>query len=404
MSKTSKLSKIEKIIFGGNGITRIDGCVTFVPFSAPGDEVLLKITTKKKNYQIAQIEKIFHEGPGRRSPKCPHFKKCGGCQLQHLDYQTQLEAKKGFLQEALRIENIPIHSSDSEWNYRSNIRLNLRKEGNGFKMGYIGIDNHSLVEPTMCPLFSEDPELFKRLKEGLFSLSNQGIHSASLRIFNEGKGVILAFSFFPKLPEKLLSFSFAIGACYKSPGREEHLGDTSLTKDILGIPAPFSPYGFMQNNLPLSEKLYQTVLDWIGEKPQIIFDLYCGVGITSTLLKEKGHDVIGVELNRSISPCGNFKMHYGAVETVLPTLKAKPDVIIVNPPRTGLSKEVRVLLDSQKILYVSCMPSTLARDLQELSSRYTVKRVEGFDLFPQTTHVETVVMLQSKKKSLAGDS
>lgn len=263
-------------------------------------------------------------------------------------------------------------------------------------MGYIGIDNLSLIEPTVCPLFSEDPVLFKELKAGLAALSNHGIHSASLRIFNEGRGIILAFSFFPKLPEKLLSFSFAIGACYKSPRREEHLGDTSLTKDVLGISAPFSPYGFMQNNLPLSEKLYQTIVDWIGEKPQVVFDLYCGVGITSALLKEKGHDVVGVEMNRSLPPCGNFKMHYGAVETILPTLKAKPDVIIVNPPRTGLSKEVRSLLDSPKILYISCMPSTLARDLQELSSRYTVKEVEGFDLFPQTTHVETVVMLYRK--------
>ncbi|WP_316355967.1 class I SAM-dependent RNA methyltransferase [Candidatus Neptunichlamydia sp. REUL1] len=403
MSKTSKLSTIDKIIFGGNGITRIDGCVTFVPFSAPGDQVLLKVTKKKKNYQIAQIEKIFQEGPGRRSPKCPHFEKCGGCQLQHLDYQTQLEAKKGFLQEALRIENIPINPSHSEWNYRSNLRLNLRKEGTGFKMGYIGICNHSLVEPTVCPLFSEDPKLFKDLKAGLASLSNRGVQSASLRIFNEGKGIILAFSFFPKLPEKLLSFSFAIGICYKSPRKEKHLGDTSLTKEVLGISTPFSPYGFMQNNLPLSEELYQTVVDWIGKKPQIVFDLYCGVGITSTLLKEKGHDVVGVEINRSLPACGSFKMHYGAVETILPTLKEKPDVIIVNPPRTGLSKEVRSLLDSPKILYISCMPSTLARDLEELSSRYIVKRVEGFDLFPQTTHVETVVMLE-QKKSLAGDS
>ncbi len=322
MSKTLKLSKIDKIIFGGNGITRIDGCVAFVPFSAPGDQVFLKVIKKKKSYQVAQIEKIFHKGPGRRPPKCPHFKKCGGCQLQHLDYKTQLESKKGFLQEALCIENIPISPSNDEWNYRSNLRLNLRKEGKGFKMGYISIDNRSMVEPTVCPLFSEDPELFKKLKASLLYLPSRGIHSASLRIFNEDRGIILAFSFFPKLPEKLLSFPFAIGTCYKSPGREEHLGDTSLAKDILGISAPFSPYGFMQNNLPLSEKLYQTVVDWIGEKPQIIFDLYCGVGITSTLLKEKGHDVIGVEMNRSIPPCGNFKLHYGAVETVLPTLKS----------------------------------------------------------------------------------
>ncbi|MCB1110592.1 MAG: class I SAM-dependent RNA methyltransferase [Chlamydiia bacterium] len=382
------------MVFGGRALTRIDGCVTFVPFGAPGDHVELTITQKKKNYQIAQIKKILQEGPGRRTPRCPHFKVCAGCQLQHLDYSTQLESKKGFIEEALHVNHVNIHASPQEWSYRSHIRFNLQKDAIGFRMGFIGHDNHSLIEPSICPIFSEDSVFFSTLKQELLTLPNEGIRSASLRLFKKKKGMVLAFSFFPKLPKKTFLFPCSIGTAYKSPAGEKYFGETSLSQKILGLDVSFSPYGFMQNNLPLSAKLYQTLVNWVGDVPQKIFDLYCGVGITTALLSQRGHDVLGIELNRSLSPCENAQIRYGSVEKILPKIGRTPDVTLVNPPRTGLSKEVLPLLNSSRLLYVSCMPSTLARDLQRLASRYRIKRVEGFDLFPQTTHVESLVLLE----------
>ncbi len=388
MSKTSKSNQIEKIVFGGSGLTRINGCVTFVPFTAPGDEAILEITHKKKHYQTGKIDTLVKEGPERISSKCPHYESCGGCHLQHLSYKAQLEAKQSFIQEALLIDEVPITPSPQEWNYRSHIRLNLVKKGEGFKMGYIGFDNRSLVEPTVCPLFSEDPSFFSLVKEALLTLPNQGIKSASFRIFKvEGK-IYLAFSTFPKLPKTLIKFPFSEGTAYKSPGKQKLLGRF-----------PFAPYGFMQSNAPVTQKIHETLIEWVGSQPKKILDLYCGAGVTSLLLAQKGHEVVGVEANRSLVPSSNeVNFICSNVEAVLPKLLKNftPDIILVNPPRTGLSKEIPSLLNAKQLLYLSCMPSTLARDIQRLNARYSLENVHAFDMFPQTTHVETLVRLIKK--------
>ena len=397
-SKTLKSSKIEKLVFGGNGISRSGGLVTFVPFSAPGDVLDLTVTKEKKTFRFAKIKTILKKGPDRREPLCPHFQTCGGCQLQHLNYPAQIKAKQDFLTDALKIDRVTVHPSQDEWHYRSHIRLNLNKSGKGFEMGFIAIDNRTIVTPSYCPIFSSDKALFNEIKNSLKTLSNQGIKSASLRVFKQDESVILAFSSFPKLPNNAQGFSFAKGVCYKAPGQEKRFGNTTLEKRILNLPVKFSPFGFMQNNLPLSEKLYQTAIDWIGKTPKRIYDLYCGIGITSAFLAEQNHQVTGVELNKSHVPCNaSFEMKYGAVEKVLPGLQEAPDVILVNPPREGLSKAVYPLLKTPMLIYISCNPSTLARDIKGLSKSYEVEKVEGFDLFPQTTHLETIALLKSKK-------
>lgn len=385
MSKTSKLNQIEKLVFGGNGLTRIDGQVTFVPFSAPGDEVTLNITKKKRHYQLASIDQIIKEGPERVVPKCPHYQTCAGCQLQHLSYAGQLEAKQQFIREALKVEEVPITPSPNEWAYRSHIRLNLAKEGEGFKMGYIGWDNHTLVAPALCPLFSEDSSFFSQLGKALLDLPNDGIKSASLRVFKQEGKIYLAFSTFPRLPKTLISFPFAEAVAYKSPGKERTMGKI-----------PFSPYGFMQSNKEVTAKIYEMIKTRAGSTPKNILDLYCGAGITSHLLAENGHTVIGVEANSSLIPKSTtVKFICDKVEKALPRLLKTftPDLIIVNPPRTGLSEAVLPHLKAPEIFYLSCMPSTLGRDLERLSFRYNLESVQAFDMFPQTTHVETLVKL-----------
>lgn len=345
MSKTSKSNHIEKLVFGGSGLTRIKGQVTFVPFSAPGDEVTLNITKKKKHYQLASIDQITKEDPERVVPKCPHYQTCAGCQLQHLSYLGQLEAKQQFIREALRIEEVPITPSPHEWAYRSHIRLNLEKEENGFKMGYIGWDNRTLVTPTLCPLFSEDPTFFPQLGKALLDLPNEGIKSASARIFKQDEKIYLAFSTFPRLPKTLLSFPFTEAVAYKSPGKEKTIGSI-----------PFSPYGFMQSNKEVTEKIYETITTSTGPTPKKILDLYCGAGISSHLLAEKGHTVIGVEANSSLIPKSKtVKFICDKVEKALPLLLKTftPDLIIVNPPRTGLSEKVLPHLKAPETFYLS---------------------------------------------------
>jgi 23S rRNA (uracil1939-C5)-methyltransferase len=385
LSKTIKSNHIEKLVFGGKGLTRIEGQVTFVPFSAPGDEVILKVTKKKKDYQLASIDQILKEGPERIFPKCPHYQTCAGCQMQHLSYQGQLEAKVQFIQEALRVDNVSITPSPNEWGYRSHIRLNLAKESKGFKMGYIGWDNRTLITPSICPLFLEDSTFFQTLAKALLTLPNEGIKSASLRIFKQERKIYLAFSTFPSLPKSLLAFPFAEAVAYKSPGKERKIGTF-----------PFSPYGFMQSNKEVTEKIDQTLLENIGPTPKKILDLYCGAGRIALQLGDLGHRVIGVEANSSLIPHSEkVKFICSRVETALPTLLKTftPDLIIVNPPRTGLTKEILPYLKAPQMFYLSCMPSTLGRDIERLSHYYTLQWVKAFDMFPQTTHVETLVKL-----------
>lgn len=383
-------------MFGGKGITRIDGCVTFVPFTAPGDVAQITIQQKKKNYQEGEIKKLEVPSPYRTPPRCPHFTSCGGCQFQHISYEQQLRIKQGFVQEALQVPYVPISPSPKQWNYRTHIRLNLRKKEQGFEMGFIGTDNRSIIKPRVCPLFLEDPIFFSALSKELLALPNEGISSASLRIFKGSEKPLLAFSTYPHLPKKLPLFSFASGVAYKSPRKEHHRGKTTLSYSLCGLTVPFSPYGFMQNNLPLSEAIYNTLLARIGETPKKILDLYSGVGIPMALLEKKGHQVIGVEANKNLPSLPSSKIYRSRVEAILPKLLQtfKPDIILVNPPKVGLSKEVRLLLDSNIIYYLSCMPPTLARDLNDLKKRYHLDHVEAFDLFPQTTHVETLLRIK----------
>lgn len=382
-------------MFGGSGLVRDNGCVIFVPFSAPGDEVTLKVTKEKKNYKIAQIEKLIKAGKDRVAPLCPHFQTCGGCQLQHLSYEAQLKAKHSFVSEALG-QPVKVVPAPSPWLYRSHLRFNLRKQGKGFQYGFIGTDNRSLINVEKCPLFAKDTTFFNELKTYLISLPNKGIQSGSFRLFKAPKSFILAFSFFPRLPNVLPPFPLAQGIAFKSPGKEVHKGSIQVKTEILGLPVQFSPYGFMQNNLSMSEKLYQTSIDWIGPRPKKVLDLYCGVGLTSTLLSRKGHEVIGVESNKeALKNATHGRFICDTVEQALPKLLKtfQPDVILVNPPRTGLPKEVRLLLDAPEVLYTSCMPATLKRDLNDLNARYRLERALAFDMFPQTTHVETLVHL-----------
>ena len=248
LSKTSKSNKVEKVVFGGSGLLRDEGCVIFVPFSAPQDEVTLKVTESKKNYKVAHIETLLAPGPDRISPRCSHFQSCGGCQFQHLSYAAQLDAKRSFVSDALGQE-IEIIPAPSPWHYRSHLRFNLRKEGKGFQYGFIGTDNHSLIAVKECPLFTQENTLFSELKAYLQTLPNAGVQSASCRLFKTKKSFLLAFSFFPRLPKTHPPFPLSEGTVFKSPRKEVHHGNTRIQTKVLGLPVTFSPYGFMQNNL-----------------------------------------------------------------------------------------------------------------------------------------------------------
>ncbi len=416
---------IDTLAFGGEGILRDNGLVVFVPFTAPGDSVTVEIISQKKSFAKGKLLSIQAPSPQRSEPLCPYFGTCGGCQLQHLNYTAQVDAKKQFIVDALqRIGKIdppdfnvtPAHTT---WGYRRHIRLHLKQEGKGFSIGYYALDNTSLVPVNQCPIFlSSGSTLFSDLKQWLHSLPNTGIASGHLRIIKtHSEKYLLAFDFTPQLPDfSLIKAPLppnCEGIVFRSPQGNQHCGNLACKIEILGIKAEFSPFGFVQNHPEQNEKLYTSILKAIPENTEKFLDLYCGIGLISLICAKRGISTLGIEShpetitlankNAQINATPSARFITGKVEKegIRCLKEEKSDTVLCNPPRTGLDPAVICALIEEKpetVLYVSCMPSTLARDLQKLmQGGYRLVNVEAFDMFPQTTHVETLAVLKRTK-------
>ena len=398
---------IKEIAFGGSGLLKVEGFVLFVPFTAPGEEIVAEITLLKKGYGEARIVEIVKPSPFRVKPKCPYFGTCMGCQFQHIEYKTQLEIKRKNVEDALirigklEIPEVTIVPSNQEYEYRERITLHLNKD----KMGYILKDNISLLDISTCPIFIEDPELFKTLhllfrdQTGRLQITKAKEHGyliyGHLDNCNSPQNLI----------EESSSFKQILGIQIKSKGKTYQRGINTLKSRIDNLTFEYSPQTFIQNNFNQSLNIYREITEWL-ESDQKIVDLYSGIGITSLLLASKGKDVIAIEANKySVKLAkenalkNHLKAHFetGLVEQWIDKALDQPiDAVIMNPPREGVQKEALISLFNKrvkKIIYISCMPSTLARDLNLLKERYKIKAVTAFDMFPQTAHVETVVKL-----------
>lgn len=401
---------INDIAFGGSGLLKIEGFVLFVPFTAPGDEIVAEITLLKKGYGEAKIVEIVKSSPFRITPKCPYFGTCMGCQFQHIEYSAQLEIKRKNVEDALvRIgkldtPNVTIVPSNQEYAYRERITLHLK---NG-KMGYVLKDNISLLDISTCPIFAEDPELFKILH---ILFRND---SGRLQITKDKTKGYLIFGQLEncKSPKTIIdesaSFKQIVGIHVKSNGKTYQRGIDTLHSSIDDLNFEYSPQTFIQNNYKQSLNIYRDITEWL-EPDHKILDLYSGIGITSLLLALKGKDVIAIEANKysvkfakenALRNHLKARFETGLVEELIDkALSTQIDAVIMNPPREGVHNRVlNALLEKKvkKVVYISCMPSTLARDLKLLKEPYKIEAVKAFDMFPQTAHVETVVKLKSE--------
>ncbi len=380
-SKTSAFSlesvdlEIEKLTFGGDGLSRHEGLIYFVPLSAPGDELKVRITETKKNFSRAEIFEIKKASTLRTEPLCPVFGQCGGCQWQHIKYSEQLEQKQIIVTDILRsvvdikTEILPIIPSPDEFRYRNRIQLKY----DGKKLGFYGRKSHEIVDIDDCPitekvLSDEIPKLKRSLKE-----KNSGPQD-KIEIFIDQN-------------QKIQSHFQA----------EEN--------DALA---------FSQVNRKQNELLVKTVLEWTKNcQPTHIYDLYAGSGnFTFPLMNAfPKASLIGVELSEkavqsakqkilenNLSP-HKMRFFLSDVELFLKRhVLEKNSLVLLDPPRTGCSERTIKYLGSshiQQIFYVSCNPSTLARDLQRLrlEKKWKIRRIQAFDMFPQTSHVESLVEL-----------
>lgn len=413
--------EIETLAFGGEGILRHNGLVIFVPFTAPGDRITCRLLSQKKNFARGELVEIHKKGLARINPRCPYYGKCGGCQLQHLSYEAQLQHKTECVTDTLkRIGNIPltevsIQSTELQWAYRRRVTLTLKPHGQHYIAGYTGCDNRSLIPVDCCPIFAPESDPVLANVQALASqLKSHPKNEGKASIIKKDAGGYLLQLHFKQMPEnttevcqKELDAGHWKGIVVSSMAKTLSFGDTETFLQIDQIRFQFSPKAFIQSHPDQSLQIYRRIC-FIASQAEAtrILDLYCGVGISSILLAKQA-SVIGVEGNAEAVKLANKNAIYnkakavfihGDVEAVLSDLlhKHKPDLAIVNPPRVGLAHSVvqQLLAEGAKhLIYVSCNPATLARDLRDLSTLYHLNSCEAFDMFPQTAHVETLVHL-----------
>lgn len=438
----------------GEGIGHADGYALFVKNALIGDRVRVKVMKAKKRYAYACLLEILRPSPDRVEPRCSLAYKCGGCQLQHWNYCRQLEFKEkrildclkrigGFLDVEAVIE--PIIGTEEPFHYRNKAQFPIGrdKEGN-VTAGFYAGRTHSIIDTEHCYIQAEvnDP-VMKIIKEFIreFQISayDEASHTGLIRHvltrmgFATGEVMVCIVINGDGLPhghilagrlssvEGMKSISVNVNKENTNVILGKHTatlwGESFITDYIGNIRYQISPPSFYQVNPRQTERLYQTVLEFAGlTGTEVVWDLYCGIGTISLFLAQNAGSVYGVEIvpqavedakvNARINGIGNVEFFTGAAEELVPRKcrdssgMMAADVVVLDPPRKGCDA---TLLDTiaelapQRIVYVSCDPATLARDARYLCENgYRLERARGCDMFPETVHVETCVLLSHK--------
>lgn len=421
-----KLVKIEKAIYGGSFLARDEGKVLFVPFALPGEEAHIRITQdkSKRGFAIAEIEQITNPSADRIAPSCPHFAQCGGCNYQHANYEAQLRYKQAILRETFERsgvippEQIDVLSAEP-WGNRNRIRLAFDAQG---RPGYRAHASHQIVPIEACPIAA--PLLVK----AALAISNQlrtiqpkpSINE--LTLFCNAEETELLVSILLASPAKLPLESLASALQQQIPaltGMEvaaearnaqpprtlANWGAKSLTYTAAGFPYRVDNGAFFQVNRSILDAFVKRVVS--NQSGTLAWDLFAGVGLFSRQLASTFSHVVAVEIAPLATKALEANLSGTSSESIRATtldfLRRKhtgprPDLVVVDPPRAGLGAEVTAELAkiaAPKLIYVSCDPTTLARDLRALlASGYTIESAALADLFPQTYHLESIIHLR----------
>ncbi|WP_432402193.1 23S rRNA (uracil(1939)-C(5))-methyltransferase RlmD [Wukongibacter sp. M2B1] len=433
----------------GEGIGKIDGFTVFVEGGIPDDKVVIEAIKVKKNYAMGRIVEIKERSPHRVNPVCPVEKDCGGCQIQNINYAKQLEIKKNRVESSIerigKLEGILIHDTlgmDIPFNYRNKAQFPVGKEKGQSLIGFYKKGTHHIVDLDSC-------KIQHSINDRIVKLFKNFIEKNKVSIYDKktGKGI---------LRHILTRVSYASGDLMvviitngkKLPFRDEIVRvltkeipeiksiiqniNSKKTNVILGhecktlygqgkivdyigdLKFEISPLSFFQVNSFQTKILYDKALEYAGlSGNETVFDIYCGIGSISLFLAQKAKKVYGIEVidaairdaenNARLNNMDNTEFFVGKAEELVPKLYKKglkADVVVVDPPRKGCEKvvlETIAMMNPERIVYVSCKPSTLARDLKILDELgYRTVEIQPVDMFPHTTHVETVALIEKK--------
>ena len=419
---------IEKLIYGGDGLAHHDGATVFVPYVIPGEVVSIETTERKKKFVRGRTERVVSPSPERALPPCPHFLVCGGCHYQHIPYPSQLRYKEEILRETLRrigkIDwkgSVTAHSA-SPLNYRNRAQWKVRatNDGAALEIGYFRAETSALVPIETCPILS--PRLEETLN-AIRALIAGAALPPSLREVeafadSTDQNTLLTLSF-AQMPPAAANLAAAIRSAIPwaasvlfqtvSQSRMELSGPGHIEYEVNGYAFRVSHFSFFQVNRFLAGEMAAAVAAAAGEGTLAV-DLFAGVGLFSLPLAHSFKRVVAVESNpvaardceanaaANRERAGTLEIREADSLEFLRRFRETPDCVVLDPPRAGLSPEgaARIAkLAPPRIIYLSCEPSTLARDLASFTADgYDVASIDFFDLFPQTFHIETLVNLQ----------
>ncbi|WP_258359518.1 23S rRNA (uracil(1939)-C(5))-methyltransferase RlmD [Moorella sulfitireducens (nom. illeg.)] len=413
----------------GAGVGRLQGgMVVFVPGALPGERVKIEIVARKKHYALARLLEIEKASPDRVLPPCPEVYQCGGCHLQHLDYRAQLLWKRRQVVEALRrlgglrdVSVLPVLGMANPWGYRNKVRLHVA----GNRLGFYQPGSHEVVPFAHCRLLPsgllelarEIARLLPGLEKGLEHVTlRQGRATGEMLVALEARSgwpgaKVLSGELAGRFPE-LVGIVAHPTKNDRGGFRETLLFGRDYLEERLGaLRFHISATTFFQVNSAQAEVLYDRAGDLAGLRGgEEVLDAYCGSGSIAMWLSRRAGMVTGVEVvegavkdarrNAVLNKINNLSFHVGAAERVLPRLAGegyRPEVVVLDPPRSGCDRRVLAAvaaMQPRRIVYVSCNPSTLARDLSYLQKTgFTLGPMQPVDMFPHTHHIECVCCL-----------
>ncbi|MDX1622515.1 MAG: TRAM domain-containing protein [Gemmatimonadota bacterium] len=431
---------VDRLAYGGDGVARVDGFVLFVPWTAPGDRVRATVTERNPTWARARLDEVLEPGPRRVEPGCPVFGTCGGCQLQHLDPVAQRDAKARAVSDAFeRIADRPLadapvcEAAATPWHYRDRVVLSWRLEEELPVVGFHAAhDPDAIVEVPACPIFAERGNraiapLVRGLGSGLGALARSpgepGPPSRGRLAVRVLPDEILQAGVFA---EDCAGAREIAGACAAEAGVpatwgrwDSDRGTLELSGSAPRLETSFEYRGrplrvgfdsFLQADLESATVLYDAVLEALDPREgDRIVDGYAGVGITACDLLERGARVTAVEAHPGAA--SDLRANTARVDEErahvleLPADRIdwgrpRPAAVVLNPPRAGVPRRALASIhrsSARRIVYVSCDPTTLARDVRRLGPEWKILATRAFDLFPQTSHVEAVMVLERER-------
>lgn len=403
---------IERIAAGGDGIARHEGVVIFVPRSAPGDRARVRFDVRKR-FARGTIETLLEASTERIAPPCAHYvgDKCGGCQLQHLTYEAQTDAKRGIVRDSLTrigkraVDTPEIVVSEQQWRYRRKLTLAMRRDRrDGWTIGLHPFDDPAKVFQLVdCPITDERViDVWRQVMAAHEFFPAESELRAAVQLTENGAAVVMeGGNAWPTRRAFFEAVPLATSLWWKPANRGRTL--VAERGDAAGSAS------FMQVNVEMGRALHAYVLERArAYSPASVIDAYAGSGATAIPLAHDGARVTAIETDRDAVarcsadlPAGSRAIAARVEDAIAGALPA--DVVLINPPRAGIHESVAAILETsaappRAIIYVSCDPGTLARDLSRMP-RYRITSLRAFDMFPQTAHVETVCELIPEERA-----